>query len=1088
MSDTKRNITPLRGKRRPSRSSAVGRISRWIGISVFALILIVIVFIGGFTLWLTPQHLTEIINREASENLNADVKVYNARFTLWSTFPHFCLEMDSVRIMSRSLDRLDPKIMSQLPANAKYLASASKVRGGLNMMRLISGKIYLRNLEVDSIDLNLVAATDSIANYNIFPTSESSGKIPYITANKVKLNSPKQLRFFSRVTNSLINIDLKRASIVREPEHNNDYRMNIAGGINATVNKFRLLRNFPFSLNGDVALKFNPFAIAVSNYSIALGNTKGTLDMQLNAGEEMKINNLSYRLADFNVETLLGYLPTNILPALRSMHADIILNASAKLTTPYRFSASELPSVEVDVNVADGDVAYSFGGSNTYSFRHVGAGGKLVFDGKDISNSYFDIPAFKILGEGLDFNISARVANLINSPQASFNVSGNADAAKIGKSISELSAFGLKGSVATSLSGNMDIPSLSNGVLKNVDIKGDVALSDFGFSYPKIKFNSGGKSLKLNFDGKLASVNGNNIKGAKLLLDLLADGIKIDNEGMNIDISGLEIHNGVGIKTKNGINSLVENIPFDVDLGTAKLHILNKREATDVLMNGMKLQGTIAAAPAKGKLISASMKLTGNGIRGMLEGSTLDLKGISTVLQGKKLAKTYKPEEFKRPGGWDADSVAMDMFPHTPKYLRANISDTTRNLISGWDVYAGVKIAEGLLQTPAFPVNNRFKDFYAEASLDSLRVHRMHLTSQSTAMDISAKVNNLRQFLCSKDVAPLYVVLNADLDTVQINQLAGAYERGVKLTKGNATPSAATMARQLAADTTALLIPRNLIADIHATAKMTQYMNLQLEDLAADVDIHDGDADVKKLNISSDFGAIGLGFKMNTDNLEDMGLAFNGGIKEVNVVNFFKNFHKLLLMMPQMKNLSGVLSAGINARMGYFPNMYVDVPSVNADINVEGRGLTVHQDPFIRKITKMLMIRNSNDIHIKNMNVHASVHDDLLMLYPFDFEFDRYLLEMEGVNNFDGDMYYHVGVKKSPVPIPFGINIKGNFSDPQVRFGGEMYKVNQGAEVTRSIMERHEVNMVRIARKYLKEFVSKAAQSDTTPESAYIFK
>lgn len=1048
----------------------------------------VIALIGGVTLWLTPQRLTEIINREASENLDADVKVYNAHFTLWSTFPHFCLEMDSVKIMSRSLDKLDKKIMSKLPEDAKYLASAAKVRGGLNMLRLISGKIYLRNLEVDSIDLNLVAATDSITNYNIFPTSESSGKIPYITANKVKLNSPKQLRFYSRVTNSLIDINLKRAAIVREQQRNNDYRMNIAGGINATVNKFRVLRDFPFSLNGDVALKFDPFAIAVSNYSIALGNTKGKLDMQLNAGEEMKINNLSYRLADFNVETLLGYLPTNILPALRSMHADIILNASAKLTTPYRFSASELPSVEVDINVADGNVAYSFGGSNTYSFRHVGAGGKLVFDGKDIGNSYFDIPSFKILGEGLDFNISVRVANLINAPHASFKVSGKADAAKFGKSISELSAFGLKGSVATTVSGTMEIPNLSSGILNNIDIKGDVALSDFGFSYPQIKFNSGGESLKLNFDGKLASINGDNIRGAKLSLDLLADGVRIDNEGMNMDISGLEIHNGVGIKTKNGINSLVENIPFDVDLGSAKLHILSKRDATDVLVDGMKLQGTLGVVPAKGKLISASMMMTGNGVKGMLEGSTLDLKGISTVLKGKKLVKDYRPDEFVSPAKWDADSVAIRMFPHTPKYLRANISDAKRKMISGWDVYAGVKIAEGLLQTPVFPVNNRFKDFYAEASLDSVKVHRMHLTSQSTAMDISAKVNNLRQFLCCKDVAPLHVALNAEMDTVQINQLAGAYKRGVKLTKRDAKPSVSSLAHQSANDTTALLIPRNLMADIHATAKMTQYMNLQLENLGADVEIHDGDVDVKKLDISSDFGAIGLAFKMNTDNLEDMSLAFNGGIKDVNVVSFFKNFHKLLLMMPQMKNLSGVLSAGVNAKMSYFPNMCVDVPSVTADINVEGRGMTVHQDPFIRKITKMLMIRNSNDIHIENMNVHASVHDDLLMLYPFDFEFDRYLLEMEGVNNFDGDMYYHVGVKKSPVPIPFGINIKGNFSHPEVRFGGEMYKVNQGAEVTRSIIESHDVNMVRIARKYLKEFINKAAQSDTTPESAYIFK
>ena len=190
-------------------------------------------------------------------------------------------------------------------------------------------------------------------------------------------------------------------------------------------------------------------------------------------------------------------------------------------------------------------------------------------------------------------------------------------------------------------------------------------------------------------------------------------------------------------------------------------------------------------------------------------------------------------------------------------------------------------------------------------------------------------------------------------------------------------------------------------------------------------------------------------------------------------------------MMPQMKNLDGVLSADLSAQLGYFPNMFVNVPSIGADFHLRGRDLTVHQDKFIRKITRMLMVHNSGDIHIHDMNVNAHVGSNLLELYPFVFEFENYKLQMEGVNNFDGDMYYHIGVEKSPVHIPFGINIQGNFSDPQIRFGGETFKTDKASAVTRSIMESHRINMMQLSRKYLREFLHKAAQSDTTPKNAY---
>ncbi len=61
----------------------------------------------------------------------------------------------------------------------------------------------------------------------------------------------------------------------------------------------------------------------------------------------------------------------------------------------------------------------------------------------------------------------------------------------------------------------------------------------------------------------------------------------------------------------------------------------------------------------------------------------------------------------------------------------------------------------------------------------------------------------------------------------------------------------------------------------------------------------------------------------------------------------------------------------------------------------------------------------------------------LLELEPFDFRFSNYGLRMQGLNNFNGDLYYHIGVERNPLHIPFGIIIEGGVfrSEAAVREG-----------------------------------------------------
>lgn len=115
------------------------------------------------------------------------------------------------------------------------------------------------------------------------------------------------------------------------------------------------------------------------------------------------------------------------------------------------------------------------------------------------------------------------------------------------------------------------------------------------------------------------------------------------------------------------------------------------------------------------------------------------------------------------------------------------------------------------------------------------------------------------------------------------------------------------------------------------------------------------------------------------------------------------------------------------------------------------------------------------DIHIANVDLRAEVRNNLLMVMPFAFSFSDYSLRLLGVNNFNGDLAYHVGLFRSPLHIPFAVNIEGTYSKPEIKFGGKRWKDKRAAEVVSIMQADDRVNLLVEASHYMKSLVHVAA-------------
>ena len=1016
------------------------KILRIAGFTLGAVVLTGVGALCALTWYLTPQRLTEIVNREASRELNADVTAHNIRFTVWSTFPHFTLAVDSLRVRSRALDSIPPSLRAKLPKDADFLLSTGSITGGINLLKLLHQEISLSDLNVERLNLNLVSVSDSLANYYIFPSGGGPDHIPYFTTNRASLSHPGTLRYRSLQDGADISVPLHEMALIRCKSRYKDcdsYDLSFAGMVNAAVDGLSILKGFPVSLNGDIALGFKPFSLRTENYEVALGTLRGHVNMNMNLGDSGSLDSFSYRLNNFNLARLLESIPGLGISQGATFEADINLAASARLTGPWQLSSSVLPSAEVEFEALEGPIAFSLADGRRFAFSHSGAKGILHFNGNTPETSYFEILPFTLSGEGADLSFEARADELFGTPKVAGTVSamGSIPEFLAGAPLFlSLNDFRINsGRIDVSSQFSFSIPplaSLSSGSLANSTanllsdflMSGDVSVTDFRGSMPKEELSISLPKADLSFTADIASL-ASPMKG-----------------GVSLRIPDVALTSGRG---KGSASVKAGGIHVDGDL------TMNSTAGED----NFNVKTTIAKASAS----------TADGLKANL--------GKLAATFSARTRRQAAPGDYRMGDHWMADSASLARIPHSAAFLMPNLGAKAKKLLTSWEPKASLQVDSAYVSSPAFPMAASLSGVSASASAEGVTLNSLTARCGISRLTARGRVSGLRQWLFSQTPAPLYVTAMVEGDTLQINQLARAYESMHPYSKAEDSGGKA----QKESDTIAGLLPRNLMLDLHAAVKETRYMSLHLYDLMADVYAGNGNLKADPIRVSSDFGSAAAELTYRSADIQDMGLQLDLSLDTLNIVSFFHHFHALQEMMPEMANLSGTIGAQAAFSVEAFPNMYLNVPSFHGNLFLQGRELTIKQSPFIRRVTRHLMIRNEGPLHLANVDVHATVHSDLLELYPFTIEMEDYRLRVMGVNNFNGDMYYHLGVEKWPLRIPFGLNIEGTFSHPKLRFGGAGYRVKDTQRITENILGVHRFNLVAMGRDFLRKFIHAAA-------------
>lgn len=1054
------------------------------------LLFVLVIIAGG--IWLTPERLTNLVNKELSSHLDAEVKASNIDYKFWSTFPDLEIELDSITIRSRALNHLTDQQTAELPEDADQLLSSGKIKAGVDILGLLKNEIKLTDIAIDNLNLNLLAVNDSTANYLIFPAHKhkKTPELPDISFNEVRLSHTAPLRF----RNLARNIDaviIPDTILSRRIDSTGKYMMNISGLASAAIDDKNIISSLPFQLKGDLQFSLKPVSVETEKLLVSVGDMESYLSTSFIMDHDNPvIKSLKYDIDNFNPGSLINYLSQGV-PDLKNVDIDFLLAARLNLLKPYNLSDTvhKIPSAELNVIIPSGDISLKAPYIGDINLSDVNMLATLNIDGDEPNNSSLILRKFNIGGEGTDLSVNGKITDLLEDPHVSANLNGVANLDVIGNSIGALRKIGLKGNFTTDTGLDFKVSYLKDGKLDRINIAGKSTLKDLSAHNVGPLSSIMARNMTLDFNGNADKLGTDVISGTLFDADFTTDILKITAPGLTGDIKNFKLTSEVVDRGDIVYKDAASTLPVKVVASTGMVNLVDPKDTLEVHIRNTLIGALISAVnPSPAVRRNIALKLKGDLLNYTHGSTSIDVDHVYADVSADRRHNALNIPLFHAPKEWSVDNDAARVVKSMPRTLSFDLPQDIRNFFTQWNISAQLKMDKGMLLLPAFPVRNYLSDIDIYANSDSLNIRSFNIHSLKSGAGIQLAVSNIRQFLLNPEPAPLKINLLADIDTIQINQLAAAYERGVTNTQG-----AGEIERRLKhtaitpADSVAVVIPRNIFANVVAHIDQTEYKDVHFFDIDGKMNIKNGIAVVDTISAKAPFGSASGNLVFNSSDIENLNANVSLSNLDLDISDFFSTFPKLVEKIQASKNISGEIEANMTLSIKAFPTMYADVPSATSDLNVSLENLEIKQDNFIHRIAKMMLITDHNPINIENTSIHASVRDNLLMLNPFDFRFRNYHLTMTGLNNFGGDLFYHLGIEDSPIHIPFGINIKGTFRHPLLRFGGAKWKNSESTEITSNIMDQISINLIQTVRNENNKFIHKAALGATTPESDYVY-
>ncbi len=1044
--------------------------------TVAGIVLMSAILTGVGAWMLMPSRLTGLVNRELSKRLNADVTAHHVRLDLFSTYPIARINIDSLTIACRpdSVRNADGRIM----ADGRQLLRTGAVTARLDVRKLLHKDIDLQYAGVDSMRLNLVRFSPSRSNWNILPAKIKPVKGLTFAFDTLSLTHGA-IRFRDMVSSTDVSLAIDpEASIL--PQGSDSYHSRIPAKASVSMKGQKFLTDLPLLLEGDTKLTFTPFALSTGDFTVKSGDITSLVTLDMSMNPEIRINAFDWKLSPFGVGELLKLIPASAAPWLSGLRAEAPISGSITLTKPYTVRKGTWPTLTAQVVMPHGSLRYNNPQYGTYSFDDLAFRSIFHLDGADPAASSLQMDELYIRGEDMDVLARADIRAIGDDPEVQGTLRGDISLTRLGHVLPYLQGFNLRGKVTSDTRIGFRMSDIRRGQLDKMLVEGNANLHGLQIENVGDVDRIAAGNMTVKFLGKARSASPKAVRGSLFDFDAVVERFSVLAAGCKAVASSVSLSTTVSDPGTATAANLPNDVPFNITLRAATLSIGDPGDTIRVNLGDAEVSSVISARMLENMQADLyDVRIKGASLSYSGRGTSLGVSGVDARLRAERSGSIPQVSPFATPARWNADSRSLAVLRHSPAILALQQSPALTSVMNNWLLSLRVKGKQASVYTDAFPIENHISNLDISANTDTVTIHSLKSRTGSTVAAVSGRVTNLRQFLTSAQPAPLAMSINADVDTLQLNQLAAAYVKGYEMKHGPG--SFAKLLQNTAitpGDSVTFMIPRNIVADIRSTVNVMECLDMPATGITANIRAAGGKVELPSFSASTAFMNISGNAGYDTHDIQNIAANVALGMNDLELSRLYTAFPALTEKVPEIKNLTGRFDIDTKFSARLFPTMYVMTPALRAGLRIQADDLYLHQDREIRRVAHLMMIHSRDPLHIADLDIRASVFDNMVMLHPFDLNLDRYELRVAGLNNFNGRMFYHMGVKDWPLMFPFGVNVKGTFGHPEIRLGSSTWKDIDATAISGDIMSGMRINLAHRLRQYFYILLDRAARAD----------
>ena len=1019
--------------------------------------------------WLvSPENLTRYAEQVANKYLDARVQIGRLELTAYSTFPMLHIDIDSLTVLSASLDSMPTDADSAaMPTNASHLLSLSKLHLAMNLAEAMIGRIDVKDLSVTDLNANVVELSPTASNYAIVPMEENSDtavadtavmELPWIRCKQILLKGQTRLSYYSAVDGISAQVLLDTASIVATGR--NAYSLALAGMADCSMGGETVVADFPFDVNAALEWNYRKMMdISIPELKARLLDIpiEGRMTLLAEEGDPV-LGDFALKVDSVQFASVLPQLSVKYRRMFNRVRSNLMASVDVKLNEPYVLTAGRLPSMSARL-VVPNSYWQMIGGRGRIDRLALDA--QMELDGNKPNASVVTLNNLILNGVAIKLQLSGKATNLFADPHVTAALNGYTDLGIITGMANVPLNFSITGEADANASVDMKMSDLNKENFHKVKLTGNVEVRNLAYDNVLDTMSVRANYANLTFGNQQTYMRRDSTTGEDLLrVSAGIDTLRALMPGLNLSLAGVHVGAGAVGAWKTSQDS-TQVVPMGFNVSARRVR-MRQSDGTFLASRGVSCSGSVSRFRGMKRM---PVFYLGFGLDTLfyrnnsqfvyLKDSKIDLVANRRVNwrrmnRMRTLVDTLRAQH----PDWSNDSL-LAVVRQMQRSRRATVAARRAHrqqtaalddaevmdmsvdsgfarLLARWQLHGRIRSNTGAMYTPYFPLRNRITDVDVKFNADSLTVQSFNYRVGKSNFNVKGKLKNIRSTMMGRTRRPLDLALIVHADSIDVNQLVGAAADGLAYSADatglNSIDSTITdidqMQQQMEAThesgsdsvMAAFVVPRNIEAKVALRSNNITFADMNFDKFDGNLFVHDGVINLNNLRASTDVGSAEFNAMYASTDRHNIKFGMDLGLDKIRV-------GKLLGMIPAIDSV-----------------MNIDIPSLRAAVKLHGDSLVFMDAETFKKIAKMLRFKNRERNMIDQMTVELLVENSQMMLFPFMFNVDRYRLGVLGYNDLDLNFRYHISVLKSPIPFKFGINIYGNPDDMHFRFGGAKYK------------------------------------------------